>query len=79
MDQATPTLPHITIWARQLAKREVKEQWRAQGLKPQYIEPCELARAAKAYLDSHPELIEQARAALARCANLSTRAQRKKA
>jgi hypothetical protein len=60
MDQATPTLPHIIIWARQLAKREIKARWRAEGLKPWDIEARELAKAAKAYLSEHPELIEQA-------------------
>jgi hypothetical protein len=61
MTEATPTLPHITIWARQLAKREVKRQWQRQGLKPQYIEASELAKAAKAYLSEHrDELVTRA-------------------
>lgn len=48
------------IWARQLAIRALKDEWRAQGLKPWDIEASELAKAAKDYLSEHPELIEQA-------------------
>jgi hypothetical protein len=62
--------------ARYYARGEVKVRWRAQGLKPQYIEAGELAQAAKAHLDSHPELVEQAKATLAHCANLSSNAQK---
>ena len=37
---------HAITLARYYAKRDVKAQWRAQGLKPQYIEHSELMRAA---------------------------------
>jgi|RhiMetdeSRZDD1v2_1073273.scaffolds.fasta_scaffold2055744_1 hypothetical protein len=78
MTEATPTLPHITIWARELAKREVKAQWRARGLKPWDIEASELAKAARTYLSEHPELIEHARIELwEHCAKRLTDAQRK--
>ena len=43
--------------ARFYARKAVKEQWRAAGLKPQEIRVDQLARAADAYLDAHPELI----------------------
>ena len=43
--------------ARYYARQAVKEQWRAAGLKPQYIEAGELTREANAYLTNHPELI----------------------
>jgi hypothetical protein len=56
-----------------LARKAIKAQWRAQGLRP--YEASELAKAARAYLDDHPELVEQAKATLARCANLSSAAQ----
>jgi hypothetical protein len=55
--------------ARYYAKRAVKAQWRAAGLKPEYIEASELHRAANTYLDQHPaELIAKACAALERFA-----------
>jgi hypothetical protein len=60
MVKATSNLPHAMILARYYAKQAVKADWRKQGLKPQYIEPYELAKAAKSYLSEHPELIEQA-------------------
>jgi hypothetical protein len=44
--------------ARYHARQAVKEQWRAQGLKPHHIRVDELAREADAYLDAHPELID---------------------
>jgi hypothetical protein len=59
-----------------LARKAIKAQWRARGLRLQTIEPSELTRAARAYLGSHPELVEQAKACLARCANLSSDAQK---
>ena len=46
----------ITL-ARYYAKKAVKEQWRAQGLKLQDFQASELAREANAYLANHPELI----------------------
>ena len=47
------------------AKKAVKEQWRAQGLKPPHIKASELSREADAYLDQHlAELIERACATL---------------
>ena len=49
-----PTL----ILARYYACKAVKEQWRAEGRKPQYIEPREISLHARLYLDQHPELVE---------------------
>jgi type 1 fimbriae regulatory protein FimE len=64
LDQAIPTLPYITAstmtLARYLAKREVQWRWRAQGIRIWDYEASDLAKAAKAYLSEHPELIEQA-------------------
>jgi outer membrane protein TolC len=45
-----------------LAKKKVKTQWQSQGLRLQRIEASEIAKAARAYLDEHRELIDQARA-----------------
>ena len=60
--------------AHRLARNAVKEQWRAQGLRPQAIEAGELTKAARAYLDQHrDELVSRA------SANLLSRAQRGKA
>lgn len=51
--------------ARYCAKKAVKEQWRAQGLKLQDFEASGLSRKANAYLDQHQEeLIKRACAAL---------------
>jgi hypothetical protein len=76
MDQATPTLsPHqhrlldqehrvhmqLMTLARWLAHKAVKEEWRAQGTKVQYIPISETRAAAKLYLWEHKaELLEQA-------------------
>jgi hypothetical protein len=59
-----------------LARKAIKAQCQAQGLRLHTIKPHELARAARAYLNAHPELVEQAKATLARCANLSSNAQK---
>jgi hypothetical protein len=68
---------HIITLARYYAKREVKAQLQAQGLKLQAIEASELAKAARAYLGEHPELIDQAKAWLG--SNVRTHAQKSKA
>lgn len=48
-----------------LARKAIKAQWRAEGRKVHYIEPSELAKAAKAYVSEHrAELLEQAGAYL---------------
>jgi site-specific recombinase XerD len=62
--------------ARYYAKRDVKAQMRAQGLKPQYIEYREIVSAASAYLDAHPELLEQAAKTVRNLPQLRTLAER---
>ena len=65
--KATPNLSpgDAIILARYLARKAIRARWQAQGLKPQYIEPSELAKAAEAYLSEHrAELIEEAWARL---------------
>jgi hypothetical protein len=80
MVKASQTLPHITaatiIWAHWLAKREVKRLWHSQGLRWQYIEASDLARAAQSYLSEHPELIEQAAETVRNDPRLRTLAER---
>jgi hypothetical protein len=44
--------------ARFYARKAVKANWQAQGLKPQQIKVDELMREADVYLDAHPELID---------------------
>jgi hypothetical protein len=46
--------------ARYIALREIKRQWRKQGIKLQQFDAHDLAKASKAYLCEHPELIERA-------------------
>jgi hypothetical protein len=69
MDQATQSLPHITAaiitLARYFAKQAVKAEWHKQGLRWQYLDASELAKAADAYLSEHrDELIDRARSQL---------------
>jgi hypothetical protein len=59
--------------ARYYARKAVKVQWQAQGLKLQNIESSKLSQAANAYLSQHrEELIARA------CASLERFAQRAK-
>jgi hypothetical protein len=39
--------------ARCLARKAVKEEWRAQGRKVQYIHPSEITKASNRYLEEH--------------------------
>ena len=64
--------------ARFLARRAIRAQWRAQGIKVDLVASSELAKAAMAYLAEHPELMDKARVWLARCANLSSGARRRR-
>jgi hypothetical protein len=43
--------------ARWYARRAVKQELLAQGLKLSHVEAGEISRAANVYLDNHPELI----------------------
>jgi hypothetical protein len=55
----------LTTALRYYAKQAVKEHWRSQGLKPQYIEPRQLHLAAEAWLSEHwAELLPKAEARL---------------
>jgi hypothetical protein len=53
----------------------VQADWQAKRIKRWDIKASDLAMAARAYLASHPELLEQARAF---CAEFNTNAQRHK-
>ena len=68
MAKAPFTLAHpgaaVTL-ARYFAKRAVKDEWRRQGLKPQYLDASELTKAATAYLNDHPCLLDEAERTLA--------------
>jgi len=58
--------------ARWLARKAVKTRWHAQGLRVQTIEPSELGRVARVYLDQHrDDLLRQACATLERFARKS--------
>jgi hypothetical protein len=53
--------------SRYLAKKQVKEQWKARGRRPLEIDPVELAKAANAYLrENRWRLREEAREILNR-------------
>ena|SRR6516162_2379590 len=43
----------ITVMARWLAGKHVRERYRAQGVKVDYIDPVELAKATNTYLEEH--------------------------
>ncbi len=50
----------ITVIARQAARKAVKRQFQAQGLKVSHIAAREITAAANDYLRDHPELIAKA-------------------
>jgi hypothetical protein len=67
MIEATKTLPHpapeVITLARWLARKAIKTQLKAAGLRPEYIEVREIGAAANAYFIRHKEkLIAEARA-----------------
>jgi hypothetical protein len=71
MDEANPRLhiAHVFTLARWLARKAVKAEWRAQGLRLQSFQPKELNMAAATYLDQHrDDLVTQACAYLERFA-----------
>jgi hypothetical protein len=69
MTKAPSNLAHpgaaVTL-ARYFAKRAVKDEWRRQGLKPQYLDASDLTKAATAHLGDHPCLLDEAERTLAR-------------
>ena len=52
----------ICILARLAAKRAVTEELRAQGVRVSLVKPADISVKAQAYLQSHPELIDEAKA-----------------
>jgi hypothetical protein len=68
--------------ARLAAKKAVKDNLRAQGVRVTLVMPAEIMRQAREYLDTHPELYQQALERAKRmgyvdpCANLSSDAQK---
>lgn len=51
--------------ARRLARNLVKDEMKRQGIKVSYVEASEITKAANALLAAQPDLVEQAKAALA--------------
>ena len=52
----------MRVWAHQAAKREVKKQIRAEGLRLCEFTGGEITIRAEAWLAAHPEMIAEARA-----------------
>jgi deoxyribodipyrimidine photolyase-like uncharacterized protein len=50
----------VAIFARLAAKRAIQDQLRAQGVKVTTFPLAEIMRQAREYLDTHPELYQQA-------------------
>lgn len=50
----------VMTLARMASVKAVKRELQARGLKSAHIEPRVISMAARAYLQEHPELIEQA-------------------
>jgi NAD(P)-dependent dehydrogenase (short-subunit alcohol dehydrogenase family) len=48
--------------ARLAARRAITEQLRAEGVRVTLVKPAEISARAQAYLQSHPELIDEAKA-----------------
>lgn len=68
--------PRISTLANWLARKAVKEEWRAENRIVQTIPTREVAMVARAYLDAHPaELIAEATSL---CAELSINAPKRR-
>jgi hypothetical protein len=64
-DERVQALVALETLARWLAKKQVKEKWKAMGRRTLEIDPVELAKAANAYLkENRWRLREEARAIL---------------
>ena len=50
----------INYCARSIAKKAVQEELRAAGVRVTLVKPAEITQRARAYLEQHPELYEQA-------------------
>jgi len=69
--------PYLLLALRFYAKKEIKEQWKAAGIKVQYCLPREINQAAEQYLSEHwQELLPQAEALLAYINKSAQRKQR---
>ena len=69
--------PGLMTALRFYARKEIKEQWRAAGIKVQYCLPREIHQAAGQYLSEHwQELLPQAEALLAYINKSARRKQR---
>ena len=52
----------VKVLARLAAKKAVEGELRAQGVRVTLVRPAEISVKAQAYLQSHPELIDEAKA-----------------
>jgi hypothetical protein len=68
----------ITVLARQAARKTVKRQFQAQGLKVSHIQARVITATADDYLRDHPELIAQAAEAVRKVPQLRTLAERQR-
>jgi hypothetical protein len=50
----------VHVLARLAARNEVKQQLRDQAIRPSTVKPAEISERAKAYLEQHPEVYEEA-------------------
>lgn len=50
----------VMVFARLAAKRAVQDEMRAQGVRVTLVFPAIIAEKAREYLDTHPELYQQA-------------------
>ena len=52
----------VRVLTERMAKQEIKEQLRRQGIKLSYVTSKDINAQAKAWLAAHPEMIAEARA-----------------
>jgi hypothetical protein len=64
MARGNPSLA-VFVLARQAARKAVKRQLQARGLKPQYMSARDISVLADEYLAEHRELITEAKATVA--------------
>ena len=50
----------VHVLARLAARKAVKEQLRADGVRPTLVKPAEISAKAQSYLSQHPELYREA-------------------
>lgn len=66
----------IAVLAREAARKAVKRQLQAQGIKLARFTGREISRMAEAYLDDHPELIAEAAETVRKSPHFRTLVQR---